>query len=207
MPLWEMCDRAPYMALMAHLVSPISPGKTPIDQTSPTCLGWNPPLHCNVMCANIARVGCLEMVEHYSSGRGKKNLLEFLSLLIKTFGLLQFLFHSARPSGRSESGYWCVCLCVSFFVSLSHPIYFLWWMSYSANIPGTLNIITNSGPHIKWPLGGMIRGAPDPPNFEGINDNVQEYKGNIFLYCVEWSKPSSDTALLYTSLSLGHILS
>ena len=37
-------------------------------------------------------------------------------------------------------------------------------VSYSANIPQTPNIFTYSRPPIKLLLGGLIRGAPDPPN-------------------------------------------
>ena len=37
-------------------------------------------------------------------------------------------------------------------------------MSYLANVPWTPNIFTDSGPPIKWLLGGLITGAPDPSN-------------------------------------------
>ena len=37
-------------------------------------------------------------------------------------------------------------------------------LSYSPNIPWTPNIFTDSGPPIKGLLGGLIRGAPNPPN-------------------------------------------
>ena len=56
-----------------------------------------------------------------------------------------------------------VCLCVCLWTCPA-PYIFSWWMSYSANIPGTPNIFTDSGPPIKWLLGGLVRGAPDPHN-------------------------------------------
>ena len=37
-------------------------------------------------------------------------------------------------------------------------------LSYTANWPWTPNIFTDSEPPIKWLVGGLIKGAPDPPN-------------------------------------------
>ena len=37
-------------------------------------------------------------------------------------------------------------------------------LSHTINLPRTPNICTDSGPPMYWLLGGLIRGAPDPPN-------------------------------------------
>ena len=47
-------------------------------------------------------------------------------------------------------------------------------LSYTANLHWNSNIFADSGPPIKWPLWGLIRGAPNLPNppYRGWGQNI-----------------------------------
>ena len=65
------------------------------------------------------------------------------------------------PEGPAYTRLFNICPSVRPYVGTS-PIRSV--LSYFANIPQTPNIFTDSGPPIKLLLGGLIRGAPNPPN-------------------------------------------